>query len=110
MSLRLPELWLKSGSRLALSKRILMFLNQDILDGLGFRATPPPPRLIFMLIPLGHFSSTRTEGDFVIAPSSRHPGGVNAVMVDGSVRFVQDSIDQQVWWTLGARDDGRAGI
>lgn len=55
----------------------------------------------------GHFSSTRTEGDFVIAPSSRHPGGVNSVMVDGSVRFVQDSINQEVWWTLGARDDGR---
>ena len=55
----------------------------------------------------GHYSSTRTEGDFVIAPSSRHPSGVNSVNVDGSVRFVQDSIDQQVWWTLGARDDGR---
>jgi hypothetical protein len=56
---------------------------------------------------IGHFNTTHTEGDFVIAPSSRHPGGVNTVNVDGSVRFVQDSIDRTLWWSLGARDDGR---
>ena len=72
--------------------------------------TPTAPTYLHVNTPntlTGHFSSTRTEGDFVIAPSSRHPGGVNAVMVDGSIHFVRDSIDQQVWWTLGARDDGR---
>ena len=57
---------------------------------------------------IGHFNTTQTEGDFVIAPSSRHAGGVNSVMADGSVRFVRDSIDPELWWSLGARDDGRA--
>lgn len=56
---------------------------------------------------IGHFNTSQVEGDFVVAPSSRHVGGVNMAMVDGSMRFVRDSIDQELWWALGARDDGR---
>lgn len=56
----------------------------------------------------GHFDTSQNEGDFVIAPSSRHNGGVNMVSTDGSTRFVIDSIGQQIWWALGSRDDGRA--
>ncbi len=56
---------------------------------------------------IGHYNTSQTEGDFVMAPSSRHPGGVNLVAVDGSVRFVQDAIDQLTWWKYGARNDGR---
>lgn len=55
----------------------------------------------------GHYSTSQFEGDFVIAPSSRHTGGVNMVMVDGSTRFVSNTIDQLPWWALGARNDGR---
>ena len=34
---------------------------------------------------------------------SHHPGGVNAVMGDGSVRFVGESIATEVWRGLGTR-------
>jgi prepilin-type N-terminal cleavage/methylation domain-containing protein/prepilin-type processing-associated H-X9-DG protein len=37
----------------------------------------------------------------------RHPGGVNAALGDGSVRFVRDSIGQQTWWILNAVNDGQ---
>jgi len=37
-------------------------------------------------------------------PSSNHPGGVNAVFADGSVRFIKDSISQPTWMSLGSRD------
>jgi prepilin-type N-terminal cleavage/methylation domain-containing protein/prepilin-type processing-associated H-X9-DG protein len=37
---------------------------------------------------------------------SNHPGGVNAVMGDGSVRFVTDTIAQPIWRGLGSRDGG----
>jgi prepilin-type processing-associated H-X9-DG protein len=55
---------------------------------------------------IGHFNTSQTEGDFVVSPSSRHPGGVNMVSVDGSVKFVSDTINQRTWWQIGARDDG----
>jgi len=37
-----------------------------------------------------------TEGSFPY-PTSRHPGGVNVVMCDGSAKFIQDTIDGIVW-------------
>ena len=37
---------------------------------------------------------------------SNHPGGVNMLMADGSVRFVKDSINQFTWFALGTRASG----
>ena len=38
--------------------------------------------------------------------ASYHPGGVNILMTDGSVKFVKDSIAQGTWWALGTRANG----
>jgi prepilin-type processing-associated H-X9-DG protein len=40
------------------------------------------------------------------AATSQHRGGVNATMMDGSVRFVKDSIDLGVWRALATRAGG----
>jgi len=40
------------------------------------------------------------------AARSRHPGGVNAALCDGSVRTFIDSIDLVTWRNLGAMQDG----
>ena len=37
---------------------------------------------------------------------SRHPGGVNVGFVDGSVRFVGETIDVATWRALGSRNSG----
>jgi len=37
---------------------------------------------------------------------SGHPGGVNALMGDGSIRFVSESIDRNAWRGLGTRSGG----
>jgi len=37
---------------------------------------------------------------------SRHSGGVNTLMADGSVRFTKDSINQVTWWALGSKGGG----
>ncbi len=56
---------------------------------------------------IGHYNTSIDEGDFVITPSSNHEGGVNLALVDGSVRFISDTISKEVWWAIGSRDDGR---
>ena len=40
------------------------------------------------------------------ASRSMHPGGVNAALCDGSVRFIEDEIDVDVWRMLGTRAGG----
>lgn len=43
---------------------------------------------------------------WVNAARSRHPGGVNACFCDGSVRFVQESIDRATWHAIWTRAGG----
>jgi len=38
--------------------------------------------------------------------SSNHSGGINALMGDGSVRFIKDSVNQQTWMALGSGNGG----
>ena len=40
------------------------------------------------------------------AARSRHPGGVNSLLCDGSVRFFQNSVDLNVWRAAGSTQDG----
>ena len=39
-------------------------------------------------------------------PTSNHPGGVNLLLCDGSVRFIKDTIGLPTWWALGSRAVG----
>lgn len=44
--------------------------------------------------------------DHVEDSASRHTGGINALFCDGSVRFVPNTIDPDVWSSLGTRSGG----
>ena len=46
------------------------------------------------------------NGAQATSASSRHPGGVNLALVDGSVRFVRNDVSLQVWWALGSINGG----
>jgi prepilin-type N-terminal cleavage/methylation domain-containing protein/prepilin-type processing-associated H-X9-DG protein len=37
-----------------------------------------------------------------LTASSRHSGGVNVLMCDGSVKFIKSSISPPTWWALGS--------
>jgi prepilin-type processing-associated H-X9-DG protein len=39
-----------------------------------------------------------------IAARSRHPGGVNVALCDGSVHFVSETVDRETWRALGSRN------
>jgi prepilin-type N-terminal cleavage/methylation domain-containing protein/prepilin-type processing-associated H-X9-DG protein len=45
------------------------------------------------------------ESNFSNAQSN-HPGGVNTLFADGSVRFIKDSINPQTWMALGTKANG----
>ena len=40
----------------------------------------------------------------VISARSHHPGGVNVVLADGAVRFVNEQVDGAVWQAAGSRN------
>jgi prepilin-type N-terminal cleavage/methylation domain-containing protein/prepilin-type processing-associated H-X9-DG protein len=42
----------------------------------------------------------------LLAASSYHPGGVNVAFLDGSVRFIKDSVNQVTWWSLATKAGG----
>ena len=42
----------------------------------------------------------------IITASSYHSGGVNCCMLDGSVKFVKDTVNPITWWAIATRDGG----
>ena len=45
-------------------------------------------------------------GGGMITTRSYHPGGVNSLFGDGSVRFVKNSISPITWWAIGTKAGG----
>jgi prepilin-type N-terminal cleavage/methylation domain-containing protein/prepilin-type processing-associated H-X9-DG protein len=42
----------------------------------------------------------------IVGPSSYHPGGVNVGFLDGSVKFIKDSVNLQTWGSLATHQGG----
>jgi len=42
----------------------------------------------------------------MIGASSLHPGGVNVLLMDGSVKFIKNSISLNTWLAIGSMDGG----
>jgi prepilin-type N-terminal cleavage/methylation domain-containing protein/prepilin-type processing-associated H-X9-DG protein len=56
-----------------------------------------------------YFSGSNTAGhptSTIIGASSRHAGGVNVTFLDGSVKFIKDSVSQQTWWAVATKANG----
>jgi prepilin-type N-terminal cleavage/methylation domain-containing protein/prepilin-type processing-associated H-X9-DG protein len=45
-------------------------------------------------------------GHGLFSSRSYHPGGVNTLMGDGSVKFIKDAVNQIAWWSIGTRNGG----
>jgi prepilin-type processing-associated H-X9-DG protein len=49
----------------------------------------------------------KTRGDItLVSASSNHPGGVNTLFMDGSVRFVKSSVSYQSWYGIATPNGG----
>ncbi|MBX6313001.1 MAG: DUF1559 domain-containing protein [Isosphaeraceae bacterium] len=46
------------------------------------------------------------SGGGAFTAASRHPGVVNLLMCDGSVKAIKDAITPTIWWALGTRAGG----
>jgi prepilin-type processing-associated H-X9-DG protein len=68
--------------------------------------TIQPPNDTFGACRLDGGPNNYPDDGFVYDASSAHPGGVNVLFCDGSVRFVKSTISRRVWWSLGTRAGG----
>jgi prepilin-type processing-associated H-X9-DG protein len=56
-----------------------------------------------------YFGGSKTAGHptaTMVGASSNHPGGVNVAFLDGSVKFIKDSVSQRTWWALATKAGG----
>jgi prepilin-type N-terminal cleavage/methylation domain-containing protein/prepilin-type processing-associated H-X9-DG protein len=81
-----------------LNNQFPLFMGAPWLCGqhIFLHVTPPNTRSC------GFFIALRA----VMPASSHHPGGVNTLFADGSVKFVKDSVGLQTWRALGTRAGG----
>ena len=81
-----------------LSNQFPLFMGAPWINGqhIFLHVTPPNSRSC------GFFTALRA----VMPPSSRHPGGVNLLLGDGSVRFIKDTINITAWRALGTIHGG----
>jgi prepilin-type N-terminal cleavage/methylation domain-containing protein/prepilin-type processing-associated H-X9-DG protein len=55
---------------------------------------------------LGFANNSMANMPMQVPPSSLHPGGVNTLFGDGSVKFVKDGVSLMTWRALGTRNGG----
>ena len=68
--------------------------------------TPNGPMCGYNSDPNATGGGTATTDQSLSTASSRHSGGVNTLMADGSVRFIKATVAYTVWWSLGTRGNG----
>jgi prepilin-type N-terminal cleavage/methylation domain-containing protein/prepilin-type processing-associated H-X9-DG protein len=79
------------------------WLDHDCGQGGGYSHVQTPNRRACQdLGPGNPHASDHT----IIGASSHHPGGVNVGLMDGSVRYVKDTVAPQSWSALGTRAGG----
>jgi prepilin-type N-terminal cleavage/methylation domain-containing protein/prepilin-type processing-associated H-X9-DG protein len=77
------------------------WLNQNCGKGGGYsHVMTPNSRACY-------FSSTNASKTYtMVNASSFHPGGVNVTFLDGSVKFIKNTVNQTTWWAIATKSGG----
>jgi prepilin-type N-terminal cleavage/methylation domain-containing protein/prepilin-type processing-associated H-X9-DG protein len=77
------------------------WLNQNCAKGGGYsHIMTPNTRSCY-------FSDTNASKTYtMVGASSYHPGGINVTMLDGSVKFIKNSVSPQTWWAIATKAGG----
>jgi prepilin-type N-terminal cleavage/methylation domain-containing protein/prepilin-type processing-associated H-X9-DG protein len=77
---------------------------QDVMQVGGYcGSVPPNPPCTGASGSLDPNTGVYSNGlGMTVAARSKHPGGVNAGMCDGSVKFIKNTVDQATWRALGS--------
>ena len=59
--------------------------------------------------PVKRAPCVNTTTDMFLTPRSYHPGGVDVALVDGSVRYVRDTVQQSIFQGYGTKNGGETG-
>jgi prepilin-type processing-associated H-X9-DG protein len=80
--------------------RMSVWVDGNLSQGMYNHALPPNSPQMDCLITYNSISYGWK------AARSRHPGGTNTLLGDGSVRFIKNAIDTTVWARIGSRNGG----
>ena len=72
--------------------------NQDCMRGGGYWTITFPNKQACDEFASGSIGHNNVGG--LVGPSSFHPGGVNMLFLDGSVKFIKDSISPQPYYGI----------
>ncbi|MFO0907141.1 MAG: DUF1559 domain-containing protein [Isosphaeraceae bacterium] len=80
-----------------------VYQNRSWISGWGHAGS-----IYMQVLPINgrscHLYGGETDSNIMNTPSSQHPGGINVLFGDGSVRFIKEKIRMEVWWAIGTRD------
>jgi prepilin-type processing-associated H-X9-DG protein len=83
----------------------LAVMNQFMPSGSAWYTGQPSCTYYTQIMPPNSWSceyDTGYQPNGALTATSRHPGGVNVLFCDGSVRFAKSTINPPTWWALGS--------
>jgi len=86
------------------SQKGLNWIDHRCGFGGGYSHLQPPNKTACFFLTSGGASEGAQVGRTQVGASSKHPGGVNVGFLDGSVKFIKDSINLQTWGALATYD------